>query len=152
MKRVSGPSAPASTRATILSTRLQLAGPVEELLEAARLCLPSARPQSPRLRAGFEVLDVPAQCRGRRDAENVFEPLGTTEVENLGTAIMAVATQHYLRFRPVGADGAQQPVQEGANLLAARPFGGTKNGGDEETGPRHRTRRSAESRIRRNAR
>ena len=83
--------------------------------------------------AGFEVLDVPAQCRGRRDAENVFEPLGTTEVENLGTAIMAVATQHYLRFRPVGADGAQQPVQEALDLLAARPFGGAEHGGDEAT-------------------
>ena len=35
---------------------------------------------------------------------------------------------------PVGADGAQQPAQEGSDLLAAGPFGGTKNGGDEAAG------------------
>ena len=34
-------------------------------------------------------------------------------------------------LRPVGADGAQQPAQEGFDLLAARPLGGTKHGGDE---------------------
>ena len=44
---------------------------------------------------------------------------------------MTVGAQQDLGLRPVGADCAQQAVQEGANLLAAGPFGGTKNGGDE---------------------
>ena len=34
-------------------------------------------------------------------------------------------------FGPIGADGAQQAAQEGFDLLAAGPFGGTKHGGDE---------------------
>ena len=44
---------------------------------------------------------------------------------------MTVAAQHYLRLRPVGADGAQQAAQEGAYFLAARPLGGAKQGRDE---------------------
>jgi hypothetical protein len=44
---------------------------------------------------------------------------------------MTVAAQHDLRFRPMGADGAQQAAQEGFDLPAAGSFGGTKNGGDE---------------------
>jgi hypothetical protein len=72
-----------------------------------------------------------AQRRGGRDAENVVETVGPTPVENLGTAIVTVGAQEDLGIRPVGADCAQQAAQEGANLLAAGPFGGTKNGGDE---------------------
>ena len=49
-----------------------------------------------------------AQGRGRRDAENVVEAVGATEVENLGRAIMAVGAQQDFHARPVGADGAQQ--------------------------------------------
>ena len=74
---------------------------------------------------------MPAQCRGRRDAEDVIEPVGATQVENLGRAIMAVAAQQDLGLWPVGADRAQQAAQEGADLLAAGPFGGAKHGGDE---------------------
>ncbi len=44
---------------------------------------------------------------------------------------MTVAAQHDLGFRPMGADGAQQAAQEGFDLFAAGPFGGTKHGGDE---------------------
>src|ERR1017187_3935839 len=56
-------------------------GPVEELLEAARL------------RAGLEIPDMPAQCRGRCDAQDVIETVGPTPVENLRTAIMTVGAQ-----------------------------------------------------------
>ena len=61
-----------------------------------------------------------AQCRGRRDAEDVIEAVGATPVENLGTAIMTVGAQQDLGLRPVGADGAQQAAQKGADFLAAR--------------------------------
>ena len=44
---------------------------------------------------------------------------------------MAVGAQQDLGVRPVGADRPQQAAQEGADLLAARPFGGAKHGGDE---------------------
>ena len=44
---------------------------------------------------------------------------------------MAVGAQQDLGAGPVSADRAQQPAQEGLDLLAARPFGGTKHGGDE---------------------
>src|SRR5471032_243219 len=105
-------------------------GSVVELAEAARLAL-FRRGLVARFHAGFEVADVAAQGRGRRDAEDIIEPVGATKVENLGRAIMTVAAQHYLRLRPVGADGAQQAAQEGLDLFAARPFGGAKHGGDE---------------------
>ena len=44
---------------------------------------------------------------------------------------MAVGAQQDFGARPVGADGAQQPAQEGSGLLAAGPFGGAEDGGDE---------------------
>src|ERR1700688_3443250 len=105
-------------------------GPVEELLEAARLAfLP--RGLEARLRAGLDIPDMPAQCGGRRDAQDVIETVGPTPVENLGTAIVTVGAQQDLGLRPVGADCPQQAAQEGANLLAAGTLGGTKNGGDK---------------------
>jgi hypothetical protein len=80
---------------------------VEELLETANLALPWRGFESC-LRAGLETLDMPAQCRGRRDAEDVIEAVGPTPVENLGAAIMAVGAQQDLGVGPVGADRAQQ--------------------------------------------
>ena len=44
---------------------------------------------------------------------------------------MTVGAQQDFGLRPVGADRAQQAAQEGLDLLAAGPFGGTKHGGDE---------------------
>ena len=74
---------------------------------------------------------MPAQGRGRRDAEDEVEAIGPTPVENLGTAIMAVAAQQNLGLGPVGADRPQQAAQKGFDLLAAGPFGGAEHGGDE---------------------
>src|SRR6202162_908164 len=80
---------------------------VEELLETANLALPWRGFESC-LRTGLETLDMPAQCRGRRDAEDVVEAGRPTPVENLGAAIMAVGAQQDLGVGPVGADRAQQ--------------------------------------------
>src|SRR6202023_3856264 len=128
MKRVSGPSGLASTRATIRATRLQLAAPSKNSLK--RRALPSFGAASKRLRAGLEALDVPAQRRGRRDAQDI-ETIGSTPVEDFRTAIMAGGAQQYLWVGPVGPDRPQQAAQEGANLLATRPFGGAKHSRDE---------------------
>src|SRR5208337_1434825 len=98
-------------------------GAVEELLEAAYFAV-SRRGLEARHRAGLEGFNVPAQCRGRRDAEDVIEAVGSTPVENLGAAVMAVGAQQDLRVGPVGADRAQQTAQEGPDFLAAGPFGG----------------------------
>src|SRR5664280_645473 len=105
-------------------------GPVEELLEAAELVV-LRRGLEARLRAGLEAFDMPAQCRGRRDAQDVIETVGPTPVENFGTAIMTVAAQQDLGVGPVGPDRPQQAAQEGADLLAARSFGGAKHSRDE---------------------
>ena len=129
MKRVSGPSGPASTRAMMRSTRLQL-GAVEELLEAAYFVV-SWRGLEASLRAGLEDFDVSAQGRGWRNAEDVIEAVRPTPVENLGAAVMAVGPQQDLSVGPVGADGAHETAQEGLDFLAAGPFGGPKDGGDE---------------------
>src|ERR1700730_8221802 len=106
-------------------------GPIEELLEAAELAVLLRRSLEARLRAGLEALDMPAQRCGRRDAQDVIETVGPTPVENFGTAIMAVGAQQDLGVWPVGADRPQQAAQEGADLLATRPFGGAKHSCDE---------------------
>src|SRR5208282_6216408 len=106
-------------------------GPIEELLEAAELAVLLRRGLEARLRAGLEALDMSAQCRGRRDAQDVIETVGPAPVENFGTAIMAVGAQQDLGVWPVGADRPQQAAQEGPDLLAARPFGGAKHRRDE---------------------
>ena len=124
-KRVSGPSAPASTRATTLDAAPTRRA-VVELLEAARLAR-VRRGLVACFHAGFEVADVAAQGRRGRDAEDIIEPVGATKVENLGSAIMTVAAQHDLRLGPVGADGAQQTAQEDFDLLAAGPLAGAKS-------------------------
>src|SRR5208283_4451680 len=103
---------------------------VEEFLEAAELAV-ARRGLEPRLRAGFEIGDMTTQRRGRRDAEDIVEAVGATPIENLGAAIMAVGAQQDLGAGPVSADRAQQSTEKGLDLLAARPFGGTKHGRDE---------------------
>src|SRR5260370_26020292 len=87
------------------------------------------------LRAALEELHVSAHRRGRRAAQKVIHAVGPTPVENLGAAIMTVGAQQDLGVGPVGADRAQQPAQEGLDLLAAGPFGGTKNGGEAPSRP-----------------
>src|SRR5580704_16197934 len=74
-------------------------GPVVKLLEPARLAV-LRRGLIERLRRRFQALDMPAQRRGRRDAEDIVEPVGATEVENLGSAIVAVAAHQDLYPRP----------------------------------------------------
>ena len=86
-------------------------GPVEELLEAACLAF-LRRGLETRLRAGFKALDVPAQRRGRRHAQDIIETIGSTPVEDFRTAIMAVGAQQYLGVGPVGPDRPKQAAQE----------------------------------------
>ena len=97
-------------------------GPVVKFLELSGFAIPE-RGLVLRFRRGFQALDMPAQRRGRRDAEDIVEPVGATEVENLGSAIVAVAAHQDLYPRPVGANGAQQATQKGLDLLAAGAFG-----------------------------
>ena len=72
-----------------------------------------------------------AQGRSWRNAEDVIEAVRPTPVENLGAAVMAVGPRQDLSVGPVGADGAHETAQEGLDFLAAGPFGGPKDGGDE---------------------
>src|SRR4051795_7005737 len=51
--------------------------------------------------------------------------------EDLRAAIMAVSAPQDLRLRPVGADGPEQPAQEGADVRALRALGGPQHGRDE---------------------
>src|SRR5208337_4426659 len=104
MKRVSGPSAPTSTRAMMRSTRLQLLAPSKNCLK--RRILPSLGAASKR---AIVLASRASMCR-----RNV-----------------AVGAPQDLRVGPVGADRAQQTAQEGPDFLAAGPFGGPKDGGDE---------------------
>src|ERR1700679_3439568 len=105
-------------------------GPIVKLLESSGFTIPG-RGLVERLRRRFQALDMPAQRRGGRDAEDVVEPVGATEVENLGSAIVAVAAHQNFGPGPIGADRAQQAAQKALDLLAAGPLGGTQHRGDE---------------------
>src|ERR1700692_1784379 len=98
---------------------------VVKFLESSGFAIPG-RGLVEGLRRGFEALDMPAQRRGGRDAEDVIEPVGATEVENLGSAIVAVAAHQDFHLGPIGADRAQQAAQKGLALLAAGPSGGAQ--------------------------
>jgi len=84
-----------------------------------------------RHRAGLQALDMPAQGRGRRDPEDEVDPVGATPGEDLRATIMAVSAQQDLRLRPGGADGPEQPAQEGADVRPLRALGGAQHGGDK---------------------
>src|SRR3984893_7847337 len=105
MKRVSGPSALASTRAMIRSTRLQLAAPSKNSLK--RRALPSFGAASKR---AFVLAS--RRCAG-------------------ATSWSARRPGYNRDLGPVGPDRPQQAAQEGTNLLATRPFGGAKHSRDE---------------------
>src|SRR3954470_6874184 len=92
-----------------------------------------------RHRARLQRLDMPAQGRGRGDAEDEVDPVGATPVEDLRAAIVAVSAQQDLRRRPVGADGPEQPAQEGADFCAFGSLGGPQHGGDEPPLPSNTT-------------
>src|SRR4051812_23407762 len=74
-------------------------GAIVEFLEPAQLL--AARLGSALDRAGLQRGDVLAQRAGRRDAEDVIEPLGPTEAQHLRRAIVAVGAQQDLDTRPV---------------------------------------------------
>jgi hypothetical protein len=52
-------------------------GPIVKLLESSGFAI-SGRGLVERLRRRFQAFDMPAQRRGRRDAEDVIEPVGAT--------------------------------------------------------------------------
>ena len=81
-------------------------GPVVKLFVTARLAI-LRRGFVAGFRAGLKIADVASQCRVRRHH---------------------IGAQHDFGPRPVRADGAQQPAQDGHDLLAAWPFGGTQHG------------------------
>src|SRR5271157_2711262 len=128
MKRVSGPSGPASTRAMMRSTRLQLLAPSKNSLK--RRILSSLGAASKR---AFVLASRTAQGRGWRNAEDVIKAVRPTPVENLRAAVMAVGPQQDLSVGPVCADGAHETAQESLDFLTAGPLGGPKDGGDEAT-------------------
>jgi hypothetical protein len=67
-------------------------GPVEELPEAARLAV-SRRGLEARFRTGLKIPNMPAQCRGWGDTQDVIDTVDPTPFENLGTAIVTVGAQ-----------------------------------------------------------
>ena len=107
-------------------------GAVVKCLEAAHLAF-AGRGLEARFRAGLEISDMAAQCRGRRYAQDEVVPFRPAPVDDLGTAIVTIAAQQDLRPWPVGADRTQQAAQESPDFLAAGPFGRAQHGGDEAT-------------------
>ena len=131
MKRVSAPSAPASTRAMMRRTRLA-AGGVMELLEAADL----ARGRRGLETAGgafLEAADVALQGAGRGEAEDVVEAVRLAPVEHFRAGVVAVGADEDRHLRPVGPDHAHQAAEKSPDLAAARPFRRAQECSDEAT-------------------
>src|SRR5437763_14364366 len=81
-------------------------GAIVEFLEPAQLLAASLGGALDR--AGLQRGDMLAQRGGRRDAEDVIEPLGPTEAQHLGRAIVAVGPQQDLHTWPVVAQRRDQ--------------------------------------------
>ena len=107
-------------------------GTVVEGLEAARLAITWCSVEA-RFGAGFEIGDMAAQRRCRRDTQDEVVPARPAPVDDLGAAIVAVAAQQDLRSGPVGADRPQQAAQKSSDFLALGAFGRAQHGGDEAT-------------------
>jgi hypothetical protein len=72
------------------------------------------------LRTRLETLDMPAQRRCRRNAQDIIETVGPTPVENFGVAIMAVARSKISVFGQL-ARIARESLRRKARTSA--PFG-----------------------------
>ena len=120
MKRVSAPSGPASTRAMIRSTRLQLAAPSKNSLKRRALPsfgaasnAPSCWPRGPR---------VPAQRRGRRDAQDVIETGGSVGAQQdpgvgqLRRAMRSTAAIRTRRTQSIAAMWRTAPTRHGDGI------------------------------------
>ena len=104
-------------------------GAIVELLVAPQLVCAAGGGLAVR-RAALQRLDVPAERAGGGDTENEIHPLGAAEIQHLGGAIIAVSTQQDLNRWPVPTDGADQPEQEAAHLLASWPARRAQHRGD----------------------
>ena len=130
MKRVSVPSPPASTRATMRRTRLQVLAASIEFLEAADLAA-ARRDLEARRGAFLEAGDMPAEGAGRGEAEHVVEAVRLAPIEDLRAGVMAVGAKQDLHLRPVGPDRADEAAQKCPDLDALRPLRRAQEGGDE---------------------
>src|SRR5512144_2852482 len=130
MKRVSVPSPPASTRATIRRTRLQLPAASWNSLKrrtGGRIRLETGRG------ARFQAADVALQRAGGSQAEDIVEAVRLAPVEHFRAGVVAVGAQQDLHLRPGGADRADQAPQKGTDFDALRPLRRAQDGGDEAT-------------------
>lgn len=105
-------------------------GAIVEGLEAAYLTLGGLCGKT-RLGAGFEIGDVAAQCRSRRNTQNEVVPASPAPVDDFGAAIVAVRAQQDLCLWPMAADRAHQAAKESPDSGALGPLGRAQYGGDE---------------------
>lgn len=105
-------------------------GAINEFLEAPHLAV-SVRGLEARFGGGFQSLDVPAQGRGRGDAENEVDAVRPAPVDDGGTTIVAVAADQDRGARPVAPDRPHEATQVAADFAALGPLGRTQDGCDE---------------------
>src|SRR5512132_213477 len=132
MKRVSVPSLPASTRATMRRTRLQVLAASKNFLEAADLAC-GRRGLEARRGAFLEAGDMPPEHASGGEAEHVVEAVRLAPVHDVRAGVMAVGAKEDLHLRPVGSDRADEAAQKRPDLDAIRPLGRAQEGGDEAT-------------------
>lgn len=148
MKRVSVPWAPTSTRAMMRSTRLQMAAPSKNSLKRrTSFVFADASKRTSVLVSRSATL---AQRRGGRQPEDEVDIVGAAPIDDRWTAIMSVGPDQ----DPCSPSCSGSPAPGGAGGGGSQPR--SVAWPDEErhprTGHRHRTPRSAASRIRRNGR
>src|SRR6266542_1594457 len=132
MKRVSAPSAPASTRAMMRRTRLQL--PAASWNSLKRRTLPAA---GAALKRPAVLSSRPPTWRFKvrvgGEAEDVVEAVRLAPVEHFRAGVVAVGADEDRHLRPVGPDRAHQAAEKSPDLAAARPFRRAQERSDEAT-------------------
>jgi hypothetical protein len=129
MKRVSVPSPPASTRATMRRTRLQLPAASKNSLK--RRAFPSPGVALKRAEVLSSTSPTWLQRAGLGEAEDVVDAIRLAPVEDLRTGVVAVGAQQDVHPRPVAGDRADQTPEKGADLDTLRPLRRARDGGDE---------------------
>src|SRR5512147_2823150 len=120
MKRVSVPSLPASTRATMRFKEFFDAAHTWSRVRPADLASARINPE-PGQGARLQSADMTRPCAGRGEAEHVVDPVRLAPVEYFRASVVAVGADEDRHLRPVAADRPHQAAEEGADFDALRP-------------------------------
>ena len=86
------------------------------------------------MRLGHQALGMLVEGGGAGQADEIIDAVGVAPIHDLGTGIVAVATEQNGDPGPSLPDAADQPLHQGQDFLAAGPLGRTQHRGDQAPG------------------